>query len=109
MENNKLQELTQKLYNDGLEKGRSEADRLVAEAKAQAAKILADANAEAEAIRQKAAADIAQEKKKALNDAKDEISGMAVAIAEKVVGRHLDVQDQQRLVDEFIDALGEDV
>ena len=33
MENNKLQELTQKLYNDGLEKGRSEADRLVAEAK----------------------------------------------------------------------------
>ena len=71
--------------------------------------ILRQANAEAEAIRQKAAADIAQEKKKALNEAKDEISGMAVAIAEKVVGRQLDVQDQQRLVDEFIDALGEDV
>ena len=50
MENNKLQELTQKLYNDGLEKGRSEADRLVAEAKEQAAKILTDARAEAEAI-----------------------------------------------------------
>ena len=50
MENNKLQELTQKLYNDGLEKGRSEADRLVAEAKEQAAKILADARAEADAI-----------------------------------------------------------
>ena len=50
MENNKLQELTQKLYNDGLEKGRSEAERLVAEAKEQAAKILADARAEAEAI-----------------------------------------------------------
>ena len=50
MENNKLQELTQKLYNDGLEKGRSEAERLVAEAKETAAKILAEANAEAEAI-----------------------------------------------------------
>lgn len=50
MENNKLQELTQKLYNDGLEKGRSEAERLVAEAKEQAAKILADAQAEADAI-----------------------------------------------------------
>jgi V/A-type H+-transporting ATPase subunit E len=50
MENNKLQELTQKLYNDGLEKGRSEADRLVAEAKAEAAKIVAEAKAEAEAI-----------------------------------------------------------
>ena len=50
MENNKLQELTQKLYNDGLEKGRTDADRLVAEAKEAAAKILADAKAEAEAI-----------------------------------------------------------
>lgn len=50
MENNKLQELTQKLYNEGLEKGRTEADRLVAEAKQEAAKILADAKAEAEAV-----------------------------------------------------------
>ena len=50
MENNKLQELTQKLYSDGLERGRAEADRLVAEAKEAAAKILADAKAEAEAI-----------------------------------------------------------
>ena len=50
MENNKLQELTQKLYNEGLEKGRAEAERLVAEAKEQAAQIVADAKAEAEAI-----------------------------------------------------------
>lgn len=50
MENNKLQELTQKLYNEGLEKGRAEAERLVADAKLEAAKILADARAEADAI-----------------------------------------------------------
>jgi V/A-type H+-transporting ATPase subunit E len=50
MENNKLQELTQKLYNEGLERGRAEAERLVAEAKENAAKIIADAKAEAEAI-----------------------------------------------------------
>ena len=49
MENIKLQELTEKLYNDGLEKGRSEAERLVAEAKESAAKIIAEAKAEAEA------------------------------------------------------------
>ena len=30
---NKLQELTKKLYDEGLEKGRAEADRLVGEAK----------------------------------------------------------------------------
>jgi F-type H+-transporting ATPase subunit b len=73
------------------------------------AEIISQANAQADAIRQKAAADIAQEKKKALNDAKDEISGMALAIAEKVVGRELNVQDQERLVDSFIDALGDGV
>lgn len=50
MENNKLHELTQKLYNEGLEKGRAEAERLVSEAKEAAAKIVADAKAEAEAI-----------------------------------------------------------
>ena len=50
MENNKLQELTQKLSNDGLEKGRSDAERLVAEAQEKAAAILAEANAKAEAI-----------------------------------------------------------
>ena len=47
---NKLQQLTQKLYDEGLEKGRAEAERLVSEAKSEAAKIIADAKAEAEAI-----------------------------------------------------------
>ena len=47
---NKLQQLTQKLYAEGLEKGRSEAESLVANAKTEAAKIVAEAKAEAEAI-----------------------------------------------------------
>ena len=47
---NKLQELTEKLYGEGLEKGRAEGERMVAEAKAEAAKILAEAKAEAEAV-----------------------------------------------------------
>ena len=47
---NKLEQLTRTLYAEGLEKGRSEADRLVAEAKAEAAKIVSEAQAEAAAI-----------------------------------------------------------
>ena len=69
--------------------------------------IIRQANLEADAIRSKAAADIAQEKKKAINDAKDEISEMAMAIAGKVVGRVLSSTDQASLVDHFIDELGE--
>ena len=68
--------------------------------------IIRQANAEATAIRQKASADIAQEKKKAINDAKDEISVIALAIAGKVVGRELNGDDQAKLVDSFIDELG---
>ena len=54
MSNTKLQQLTDKLYQEGLEKGRLEADRLVAEAKEKAAAILAEAKAEAEQIVKKA-------------------------------------------------------
>ena len=71
--------------------------------------IIRQANAEAAAIMDKAAADIAQEKKKAINDAKDEISGMAMAIAEKVVGRQLKAEDQNKLFDEFLSELGEEL
>ena len=69
--------------------------------------IIRQANAEASAIMDKAAASIAQEKKKAINDAKNEISGLAIAIAEKVVAREIRTADQKQLVDDFINGLGE--
>ena len=54
MQNTKIQELTDKLYQEGLSKGQQEAARLQAEAEAKAARIIADAQADAEAIRSKA-------------------------------------------------------
>ena len=47
---NKIQELTEKIYAEGVEKGKAEADRLVCEAKENAAEIVNKAQAEAEAI-----------------------------------------------------------
>lgn len=47
---NKLQELTDKLYNEGVSKGKKEAGEIVAQAQAEAAKIIADAKSEAERI-----------------------------------------------------------
>ena len=97
-------------YEDKLSAATDKADRLVKEAVARGQsreeEILRQANAEANAIREKASADIAQEKKKAINDAKDEISVIAMAVASKVVGRELTAQDQSALVDQFIDELG---
>ena len=60
---NKLQELTDKLYNEGLSKGKQEAEEMVAKAKKDAAAILADATAESDKIvsaAQKDALDIKQ-------------------------------------------------
>lgn len=81
----------------------------VARGQAREEEIIRHANAEAAAIMDKANADIAMEKKKALNDAKDEISEIAMAIAGKVVGREIQAADQSQLVDEFINRLGDGV
>jgi V/A-type H+-transporting ATPase subunit E len=87
---NKLQELTRKLYDEGLEKGRAEAERLVADAKTRAAKIEADARAQAENVLRQAQAkaedvekntltEIALAGKQAVARIKSEIAGMIVA------------------------------
>ena len=97
-------------YEQKLQDAKREGEKLVREAmvrgQTREEEILRQANEEADAIRRKAEADIAQEKKKALNDAKNEISDIAMTIAGKVVGRSLEDADQTRLVDEFIEELG---
>ncbi len=98
-------------YQQKLSAAVETSERMVKEAVARAQsreeEIIRQANREANAIRDKASADIAQEKKKAINDAKDEISVIAMAIAGKVVGREINADDQANLVDSFIDKLGE--
>ena len=100
-------------YRQKLDVASETSERLVKEAvargQAREEEILRQANAEADAIRAKASADIAQEKKKAVNEAKDEISVIAMAIAGKVVGRSITEQDNADLVDQFIDGLGDGV
>ena len=87
---NKLQQLTQKLYDEGLSKGRSEAEKLVADASAKAKSIIADASAEAEVIlknARKAAEDLQKNSlteislagRQAVSKIKEEISGLIVA------------------------------
>ena len=65
---NKLKELTDRLYGEGLEKGRVEADRLVAEAKEKATAILAEAKAEAEQVVKKAEAKAADIEKNSMTE-----------------------------------------
>lgn len=106
-------EAKQAEYQTKLDDAQATSERIVKEAvargQAREEEIIRQANADASAIMDKASADIALEKKKALNDAKDEISEIAMAIAGKVVGRELKAADQSQLVDAFIDGLGDSV
>ena len=102
-----------KTYEENMLQANAKANEILIAAQKTAAerseKIIAEAQFSAAQIKSKASADIAQEKKKAINDAKNEISGLAMAIAGKVVERELAESDQQGLIDRFIDELGDQV
>ena len=67
---NKLQELTDKLYAEGLSKGKQEGEELLAKAKVQAEEIVAKAHAEAAAIVAAATKDAEELKTKVQSDLK---------------------------------------
>ena len=98
-------------YEQNLQNARAEANQIVANAQktatARSEEIVGEARAQAAALKQKAEADIAQERKKAVNEVKDEIGGIAMEIASKVVEREISEKDHKDLIDEFIKNVGE--
>ena len=96
-----------------MKEARAQADSILMNAQrtatARGEEIITQAQQTAAQIKSKAASDIEMEKKKAINDAKNEISGLAMAIAGKVVGRELNNADQEGMIDRFIEELGESV
>ena len=98
-------------YEQNLHNARTEANQIVAAAQktatARSEEIVGEARAQAAALKQKAEADIAQERKKAVNEVKDEIGGIAMEIASKVVEREISEKDHKDLIDEFIKNVGE--
>ena len=88
----KLQELTDRLYNEGLSKGkqegeemvrkaREEAEAIIASAKSEAEKIIAQANIDAEELKTKVAADVKMAATQSIAVTKQEIEKMVVAKA----------------------------
>ena len=107
---NKAEELRDE-YEKRIADAKAEATDIVKSAtrKAQAngEEIIRDAQAQAAHLLEKADVQIEQEKKKAMNELKDEISGIAVDIASKVVEREIDEKDHEALISEFIKGVGE--
>lgn len=86
---NKLQELTERLYNEGLSKGKEEGEQLLARARSEAESIVADARKQAEEIvaaagkqanelREKTASDVKMASAQCLQATKKDIENLLV-------------------------------
>ena len=103
---NKLQELTDKLYNEGLSKGKQEGEELLAKAKAQvddmlaraqaeAAKIIEAAQKQAEEIKTKTASDIKMASTQSIAATKKDIETLIVG---KMTGEAVKKTDRKSVV-----------
>lgn len=99
-------------YEQNMQEAREKANSILADAQKTATlkseEILREANQAAVSIKAKAEKDIEQEKRKAVNEIKDEIGSMAVEIAGKVIEREIREEDHTKLIDEFIEKVGEE-
>ena len=98
-------------YEKDMAEARSKASDILTNAQktaaAQSEEILQEAAAQAAAMKEKAANDIEQEKRKAVTQIRDEIGGIAMDIAGKVIEREINEEDHRKLIDEFIANVGE--
>jgi len=92
--NDKLQELTKRIYNEGLEKGKNEAEQLVSQAKKEAEEILKQARKEAEKLRTEARKEADELSKNVHSElsisAKQAISAIKQQITEVLVTKAVD-------------------
>ena len=87
---NKLDILTQKLYNEGVDKARQEAENIINQAKQEAEKIIADAKAKVAQMNADAETEVSNLKKKAESEmtlsARQAITALKQAITKLVAG-----------------------
>ena len=106
-----IKQTYEEILRGHMRQAKTKADDMILSAQKTAAQrseeIISQAQKQAAQIKTKAASDIEMEKKKAINEAKNEISELAMAIAGKVVARELNDADQDGMIDRFIEELGD--
>jgi F-type H+-transporting ATPase subunit b len=97
-------------YQRQLADAKSEANRIIEEARQTADQLrrdlMAKAESEATELRQRAAQDIDAAKDRALAELRGQLTTLAIELAEKVVERNLDRQTNTALVESYIERVG---
>lgn len=94
-----------------LKDARTEAQDLIEKAKKQGdvqrEEIIVAARSEADRLKESAKVEIEQQKEQAMAAIRDQVSSLSVLIASKVIEKELNEQDQQKLINEYIQEVGE--
>ncbi|MGO1468534.1 MAG: F0F1 ATP synthase subunit B [Tissierella sp.] len=97
-------------YEDRIEKAKLEGQEIVESSRVRGTELektmLEDAKKESEKILERARIQIAREKEKAYDDVKKSAGEMAILIATKIMEKDIDLENQNILIDKFIDEVG---
>ncbi|RST77076.1 ATP synthase F0 subunit B [Siminovitchia acidinfaciens] len=95
-----------------LKEARLEAQNMIENSKKhgenQRQEIIDTARQEAERLKESARAEIAQEKENAVAALREQVASLSVMIASKVIEKELSAEDQEKLINEYIERAGED-
>jgi len=104
-------EKIKKEYQEEMRQARHEAQEVIARAtkvsEERAVEILALAREEAEKVKKSALVDIERERDRAILEVKAQVADLSVAVAEKIIRQKLDLPNQEKLIEQFIQELGE--
>ncbi|WP_439144819.1 F0F1 ATP synthase subunit B [Virgibacillus profundi] len=96
-----------------LKQTKQEAQKMIEDAKnagvRQEKDIIESARSEAARIKEAAQADIQTEKEKALQALQDKVASLSVLIASKVIEKEISAQDQEKLINDYIKEVGEEL
>lgn len=96
-----------------LKQTKQEAQKMIEDAKIAGIKqeenIIESARTEADRIKEAAKEEIQNEKEKALQALQDKVGSLSVLIASKVIEKEISAQDQDKLINEYIKEVGEEL
>lgn len=99
-------------YEEKISSAKEESEEIVRTAQRRAVlreeEIIREAEATAERIKERAEEEIELERRRAVNEIKDEVSSMAISIAEAVIERDISEGEHKDLIDSFIDKMGDE-
>ncbi len=107
VEAKKLLEEQRELLKEARNEGQSLIENAKKQGDLQREEIIIAARTESERIKESAKLEIEQQKEKAVAAIREQVASLSVLIASKVIEKELSAEDQEKLINEYIQEVGE--